>query len=56
MSNAEIKIKEGNWGQFYAVRFEVWFSPDSEVSNSLQGESSDRKLLEKVFKIEGRQF
>ncbi len=34
-------------GQPYAARFELWFVPDSG-----QGE---RKLLERIFKIEGWQ-
>ncbi|MBR6464156.1 MAG: hypothetical protein IKS81_02560 [Verrucomicrobia bacterium] len=38
-------IYEGNWGQYYGARFEVWFKPDSG--------QPDRKLLEKNFKIEG---
>ena len=40
-------IYEGNWGQYYGARFEVWFKPDSG--------QPDRKLLEKNFKIEGWQ-
>ena len=39
-------IKEGDWGKFYAARFEVWFFPD----NTSEGE---RKLMEKIYKIEG---
>lgn len=39
-------INEGDWGKFYAARFEVWFSPD----NTKKGE---RKLMEKIYKIEG---
>lgn len=46
-SNAHFTIYEGDWGKPYAARFEVWFTPDS-------GEP-DRKLMEKVFKIEGWQ-
>jgi hypothetical protein len=37
----------GDWGMPYAARFEVWFAPESG--------GADRKLLEKVFKIEGWQ-
>ncbi len=40
-------IYEGNWGQYYGARFEVWFKPDSG--------QPDRKLFEKNFKIEGWQ-
>lgn len=46
-SNGNVTIYEGDWGQPYAARFELWFIPDSG-----QGE---RKLLERVFKIEGWQ-
>jgi len=46
-SNTHFTIYEGDWGKPYAARFEVWFTPD------LGG--SDRKLMEKVFKIEGWQ-
>jgi hypothetical protein len=38
-------IYEGDWGQHYAARIEVWFEPDS-------GED-ERKLLEEVFRVEG---
>ncbi len=40
------RIYEGDWGQFYGVRLEVWFSPEDKSS-------PDRKLLEENFKIEG---
>jgi hypothetical protein len=40
-------IYEGDWGKPYAARFEVWFTPDSG--------KPDRKLAERVFKIEGWQ-
>jgi hypothetical protein len=46
-SNTHFTIYEGDWGKPYAARFEVWFTPDSG--------KADRKLLEKVFKIEGWQ-
>lgn len=45
LSNTTITIYEGDRGKPYAARFEVWFVPDSG--------SGERKLLEKVFKIEG---
>lgn len=47
LSNTRFSIYEGDWGQPYAARFEVWFSPDSGAG--------DRKLLERNFKIEGWQ-
>jgi len=46
-SNTNFTIYEGDWGKPYAARFEVWFTPDAG--------GSDRKLMEKVFKIEGWQ-
>jgi hypothetical protein len=47
LSNTHFTIYEGDWGKPYAARFEVWFAPDAG--------GSDRKLMEKVFKIEGWQ-
>lgn len=44
-AKSEFMIYEGDWGQPYAARFEVWFRPDS-------GEA-DRKLAERNYKIEG---
>ncbi|MDK3157526.1 hypothetical protein QPK87_13205 [Kamptonema cortianum] len=46
-AKAGFTIYEGDWGKPYAARFEVWFAPDS-------GEP-ERKLAERVFKIEGWQ-
>jgi hypothetical protein len=46
-SNTIFTIYEGDWGKPYAARFEIWFAPDSGAN--------DRKLMEKVFKIEGWQ-
>ena len=46
-SNTHFTIYEGDWGKPYAARFEVWFTSESG--------DSDRKLMEKVFKIEGWQ-
>ena len=40
-------IYEGDWGKPYAARFEVWFQPDSG--------KTERKLAERIFKIEGWQ-
>jgi hypothetical protein len=47
LSNTEFTIYEGDYGKPYAARFEVWFAPDSGAP--------ERKLTEKVFKIEGWQ-
>lgn len=47
-SNTHFTIYEGDWGKPYAARFEVWFKPDSGAE--------ERKLMEKVFKIEGWQM
>lgn len=46
-AEAGFTIYEGDWGKPYAARFEVWFKPDS-------GET-ERKLAERIFKIEGWQ-
>jgi hypothetical protein len=46
-SNTHFTIYEGDWGNPYAARLEVWFSPDSG--------GPDRRLLDRVFKIEGWQ-
>ena len=46
-SNTHFTIYEGDWGIPYAARFEAWFAPDS-------GEP-DRRLMEKMFRIEGWQ-
>lgn len=46
-AKAGFTIYEGDWGKPYAARFEVWFNPDSG--------KTDRKLAERVFKIEGWQ-
>jgi hypothetical protein len=47
LSNTDFTIYEGDWGKPYAARFEVWFVPDSK--------NPERKLMEKVYKIEGWQ-
>ena len=47
LSNTDFTIYEGDWGKPYAARFEIWFVPDSK--------SPERKLMEKVYKIEGWQ-
>ena len=46
-AKAGFTIYEGDWGKPYAARFEVWFKPDSG--------KPDRKLAERIFKIEGWQ-
>lgn len=46
-SNSHFTIYEGDWGDYYAARFEVWFIPE--------GGSARRKLLEKDYIIEGWQ-
>lgn len=46
-AKAGFMIYEGDWSKPYAARFEVWFQPDS-------GEA-ERKLAERIFKIEGWQ-
>jgi hypothetical protein len=38
-------IYEGDWDQYYAARFELWFRPDSGAP--------ERKLAERTFKIQG---
>jgi len=45
LSETHFTIYEGDWGQYYGARFEVWFEPDDR--------SAERKLLERNFKIEG---
>ena len=47
LANSTFTIHEGDWGKPYAARFEVWFVPDSGAP--------ERKLMEKIFKIEGWQ-
>lgn len=46
-AKAGFTIYEGDWGKPYAARFEVWFRPDSG--------KAERKLAERIFKIEGWQ-
>jgi len=46
-SNTHFTVYEGDWGNPYAARFEIWFCPDSGAD--------DRKLMERIFKIEGWQ-
>lgn len=41
----QFTIYEGDWEQYYAARFELWFRPDSG--------GPERKLAERVFKIQG---
>ncbi|MDB9744159.1 hypothetical protein OAA91_01380 [Fibrobacterales bacterium] len=44
-SNTPFSIYEGEIEKPYAARFEIWFRPDSG--------KADRKLMEKVFEVEG---
>ena len=44
-SSTRFTIYEGDWGKFYAARFEVWFKPTAG--------GQERKLFQKNFKIEG---
>lgn len=46
-SNTHIALSEGDWGKPYAARFEVWFAPATG--------NAERKLLDRVFKVEGWQ-
>jgi hypothetical protein len=46
-ATAGFTIYEGDWGKPYAARFEVWLQPDSG--------QAERKLAERIFKIEGWQ-
>lgn len=41
----DFTIYEGDWGDPYAARFEVWFKPDNGTK--------ERKLFSKNYKIEG---
>lgn len=43
----EMTVYEGDWGNYYPARFELWFIPDTG--------GSERKLVEKIFRIEGWQ-
>lgn len=42
-----VTVYEGDWGTFYPARFELWFVPESG--------GPERKLVEKIFRIEGWQ-
>lgn len=44
-SKDDFTIYEGDWGQPYAARFEVWFKPENG--------KAERKLFSKNYKIEG---
>lgn len=44
-SNSHFTIYEGDWGDPYAARFEVWFAPEAG--------GPERKLMEKNYIIEG---
>ena len=47
LTKCQFTIYEGNWGQYYGARFELWFRPDSG--------NSERKLAEANYKIQGWQ-
>ena len=47
VNKQEFVIYEGVWGEYYAARIEVWF----KNAETLQ----ERKLLEKVYRVEGWQ-
>jgi len=47
-STREFTIYEGDWGKYYAARFEVWFKPNFG--------GPEMKLFQKNFKIEGWMF
>lgn len=42
---SEMTVYEGDWGNFYPGRFELWFIPDSG--------RPERKLVDRIFRIEG---
>jgi hypothetical protein len=42
---SEITVYEGDWGNYYPGRFELWFIPDSGAQ--------ERKLIDRIFRIEG---
>ena len=44
----EFTIYEGDWGEFYAARLEIWFVPANG--------GKPRKLKEKLFKVQGWMF
>jgi len=44
-TKSHFTIYEGDWGQPYAARFEVWFKPDNG--------KQERKIFTKNYKIEG---
>ncbi len=45
--NSEITVYEGDWETYYPALLELWFVPDCG--------KPERKLIEKIFKIEGWQ-
>ena len=44
-SKDDFTIYEGDWGQPYGARFEVWFIPDNK--------NEEKKLAQKNYIIEG---
>lgn len=47
LSTAEFIVDEGDWGDCYAARIEVWFRPASGAP--------ERKLMERTYRIQGWQ-
>jgi hypothetical protein len=41
----DFMINEGDWGDYYAARFELWYLPANG--------GKERKLVEKIYRIEG---
>lgn len=44
--NKDFQVKEGDWGDYYGSRIEVWFQPDDSSQ-------PERKLIEKNYIIQG---
>jgi hypothetical protein len=45
-SKESFTIYEGDWGDHYAARFELWFKPEN---------GNERKITEKIYKVQGWQ-
>ena len=45
LTKMRVMICEGNYGEEFAVRFELWFRPEK---------GPERKLMEKVYRVYGR--
>ena len=44
VNSKRFTISEGDWGEYYAARIEVWFKDSN---------GKERKLMEKVYAVEG---